>query len=1578
MDQGMYDVADIHSIADDGQSLSDKVGDAITKGVPAALASGVISVLNTGISLGNVFGDYEKINTEDAIRGYDDDLGSYYKANKEYVDLGGFIATSLVPGTLATKGLKALQGIKGGVALGTASENILGYAASTEARALKAAAETIAGPEQLIFGTLNANKLKAIAAGAGDQALQGLAFETGVLLTMNQNPVINPDDRDYFSSIWHNIPQSLHNAAIWGAVGGVLGAATITGKINKIKRAEDIENFGAINAQIMGDSTLDPGTRYAHMYNQIEQWKQGYSELTDFERFASGEVPTQKYLDTHAKTIGKMQSGLDKFSTEFASNDGELSAAFRKLVADIPDGVMENGFKISKQELLARAIGGGKSLDRLGMKLVEEGVAAPGSALLKATERAIKLIGDGRGDISNLVYPVAGDLGKVEIKSNGLYIDNTYRHVNLPYEPLTNPPTDSSIQFLYQKISKPLKDNDNIPIDNLPVLEKAWLEKAPITIERDGFQEQLAGSEVDALLRERKIIAMNDLINAGKDKDYIARAINVPKEFLDNPNGAPLSLSIMEDHTKPLFGKISYATQNSAESFAAQGMLKVYEDATLSVNKLLKAATYVLGEDVKLFEKPSKLYNVTTISDVAGFLKSGNAPYGSFGAKAQQDGKMEQAIFDKIATARAEVLHGAQSEIVTDPAQLVEMNVIFSKLRSGDSGWVKLPDDLYTGSAKPGEIILIQKKALQNIMKEKDALTAMHTLTNSVAKDSGLIIRIDGESAVGKYLEDYHYATSTYADKRNVLNGAKGSTRYIDPAEYYAPPIDTSRQPYFVMIRAKQPLAAENPFTYVVAPNAVALEKKVAAIKQQYGDTLELFTSTDVKNKKMIDGTYESGEFFTKTSVDSALQSKGLLTDFIPRTDDYIFKEIDNWMARTEHSLVRQSIESIRSDEFAQLRFMADNYGELYSSKFGGKALEPADNPYLQLINTSLNVSNKGHYDKFWGELNRGANSAWNAATEIGRKLWPRVESGELSAVEADKIAESHGWRAPYGDIYSEVWNPLIPDPNALNKFVAKANRAVSTLMIRMDGFNAVVNTISLPILMKAELESIKKNLDDPTIVGKLSNLMSEQVPGSAHRIPSMLSLAYDGTRAYVKNDKVSIGGVQRNLHEYFTEIGAIKTDPQLLRSAMDAVPMTSDMIKSEKGVMAYVSNLSKRVGELGAKYTGNDLAEDFVRFQAAHAMWRVATEAGITDAAELSGYINTYVNRVHGNYLASQRPTIFQGPVGQAIGLFQTYQFNLMQQMTRYLQQGDRGAAISALALQNTIFGMQSNPLFYQLNQYIGESNRAHQDIFSTVEGIGGVAGAPKIAGIWDTNPARWLMYGLGANALQVNLYSRGDLTPRYASVVPTSLVDIPAVSVPLKAITSFLDSMSAINNGAPPVQSILHGLAHSGFNRPLAGLAGLAAGGRTTSQGTLLNAYNDIDGFLVAATLAGGRPLNEAVLLDQYNRQQAYHASDMQKIGEIAEAVKLTATGQKGILNPEQTTDFLSRYAESGGQQSRATRFLMDQAHNSQQTVVDKMKNNYHTVAGKRMRETMAGGGSGFGEVQNLNTAVAPPAEE
>jgi len=56
--------------------------------------------------------------------------------------------------------------------------------------------------------------------------------------------------------------------------------------------------------------------------------------------------------------------------------------------------------------------------------------------------------------------------------------------------------------------------------------------------------------------------------------------------------------------------------------------------------------------------------------------------------------------------------------------------------------------------------------------------------------------------------------------------------------------------------------------------------------------------------------------------------------------------------------------------------------------------------------------------------------------------------------------------------------------------------------------------------------------------------------------------------------------------------------------------------------------------------------------------------DAGKMTIKEQNAYISTFVNRVQGNYVTSQRPIIFQGTTGAAISLFQTYAFNVLQQL--------------------------------------------------------------------------------------------------------------------------------------------------------------------------------------------------------------------------------------------------------------------------------------------------------------------------
>jgi hypothetical protein len=125
----------------------------------------------------------------------------------------------------------------------------------------------------------------------------------------------------------------------------------------------------------------------------------------------------------------------------------------------------------------------------------------------------------------------------------------------------------------------------------------------------------------------------------------------------------------------------------------------------------------------------------------------------------------------------------------------------------------------------------------------------------------------------------------------------------------------------------------------------------------------------------------------------------------------------------------------------------------------------------------------------------------------------------------------------------------------------------------------------------------------------------------------------------------------------------------------------------------------------------------------------------------------------VEGNVIATQRPGLFQGPLGQAIGLFQSYQFNLLQQMFRYVAEGDKKDLGMLLGLQGTFYGLQGEPGFKFLNDHIvgtASGNQNHRDMYDAVRGTVGKEGA------------NWLLYGTASNMLQTNIYSRGDINPR------------------------------------------------------------------------------------------------------------------------------------------------------------------------------------------------------------------------
>ena len=358
---------------------------------------------------------------------------------------------------------------------------------------------------------------------------------------------------------------------------------------------------------------------------------------------------------------------------------------------------------------------------------------------------------------------------------------------------------------------------------------------------------------------------------------------------------------------------------------------------------------------------------------------------------------------------------------------------------------------------------------------------------------------------------------------------------------------------------------------------------------------------------------------------------------------------------------------------------------------------------------------------------------------------------------------------------------------------------------------------------------------------------------------------------------------------------------------------------------------LGKKLGEVGEKWTGNKLAEEMNRFVSANIMDTITQEyvkRGLVSSKTADTYINTFVNRTQGNMIASQRPQIFQGPLGQAIGLFQSYQFNIMQQLLRYVGEGSKKDALTLMGLQGTIYGMNGLPAFQAINQHIignASGNTNHTDAYNSIYNIAG-----KTAGDWIT-------YGVASNFLidpdlKINLYSRGDINPRTVTVVPSNMADIPIVSSWANLLGTIKNSVSSAANGGDIWQTFLSGVEHQGINRPLAGLARVARGAgeggvsySTSGKGNVVSA-NDFYSLANFARLSGAKPFDEAVTQDAMYRIQAYEAKDKAKRDSLGRAVK-SVIANGGEPSDAQMEQFMDGYVRSGGKQEEFNRWYVAQ---------------------------------------------------
>lgn len=953
-----------------------------------------------------------------------------------------------------------------------------------------------------------------------------------------------------------------------------------------------------------------------------------------------------------------------------------------------------------------------------------------------------------------------------------------------------------------------------------------------------------------------------------------------------------------------------------------------------------------LGDPARTALLPDLAQTAAKLADSTGIgatvLGSSNANYGEVLKLAAQDtGKhVHKWIQEDVGTV-VDALSSTSLKLRNSPTAAAELGVITNLLRASDDKYV-------WAAANPKQLIL---RELQKL--EADPVKLAEGIASATGNGTRAVIDITDDTVVD-FLKTHTKLNEERLGKRTVLNSARGFTSNIQAGTVYVPPVDTTYFQHFAFVRPKEGKAfSTSEVSMIFGRNADELSKRLSSVDQHNFDVI---TKQDTEKYFKAKEAYDFDLTINEPRINSELRRTGALNNMQPEVRaENLVEDYMRWHQNQASRLVRDSVETYYAQQVAELRKLGETYNNIATSKFAGslrKSKTEITNPYDDYIKTMLDVSKRSEYT-FLHQANEFVDALGTRAYQAVQSVFGDAQKGIVTYEQANAQMEKFGIKGVYNN-REEFFTANAPrDRNIVREYVSKANMFLANSVLRLDFFNSIVNVVSTPMMLGTELASIR-NLakSDPALAGKLSELMSVAVPGGGGAaVPSTTKLIAKAVSNYFGADKEQL------LTRYMAN-GDVKDSLSQFHSMLDSLALRADF-------KVFSDNVTKWT-ERGARVTLNEQAEQMTRFISADVMRQVTDPllaAGKLSLKEQNAYISVFVNRVQGNYISSQRPIVFQGVLGSAVSLFQTYSFNLMQQLLRHVENGDKKAVATLFGMQAGTFGLNGTPFFEAVNTHIiGNSslNQGHYDAYSV---------APAVLG---KDVGDWLMYGT-ASAFPAftggwpALYTRGDINPRHMTILPLNPMDVPAVDASIRIVKNIADVGSKLVGGADISTTLLQGLEHNGINRPLAGFAQVMAGQSTTSKGSLISASNEFSLVTTAARIAGAKPMDEAVALNNMYRMQAYRTANTERMDHLGEKVK-SYLGNNQFPPDEVMDTFMKNYAKAGGRVENFNAALQHWAKEANQSVVEKMRNKLNSPYGQRLNEIM--GGEGLQDYSN-----APP---
>lgn len=1054
---------------------------------------------------------------------------------------------------------------------------------------------------------------------------------------------------------------------------------------------------------------------------------------------------------------------------------------------------------------------------------------------------------------------------------------------------------------------------------------KTWIEWSSLT-DREAFVFSQKRSEIQKLLAtdseaDLRALALRtnvseDWLQQAADSQFRTQDIYSSRGWLRDAN------SYMEREN--LIMRYETAGLDLA-AFKAEGTTAYYQRVKEAQTRATTAASTVLGP-----EWSSKLLNVgddlAKLADQQSvgpsMLGASNAGYGD---KLRQWAQYTGSLVAKLTTERVNAalveLQGPAAKLLTNKAASAEVAAAMTMLRRSTGTYALYKD------AREGHMlvdIISYKRVLRG---EAPVFAERFTLSPEA----------------GEFFAKHQELHAKRIDQQGVLQVAQGLEKRWDPDALYVPPIDTRRVPYFAFVkRVEGEVFGTSDTAMLTARSAAELQKKVSELPDGFRAIFKADTEAYFKAK----GDYDYGRVMNTPEIDSFLKKQGKLGDFIPNmTPEAVVEDFVQYTQRAETKLVRDAVSVRYGQQFNELDDLSRRYSAAQSSAFRGTdRFFKAVDPFGDATKLALNISKQGSFT-LWHQANEFVDAVGQTAYRGMEAAMLDARKGKISWQEAQTQMERFGVGPVLTDERAFEVAQTAGDRNLLKIAFNKMNMLLVNGMLRLDFANSLMNVLSTPILLGAEVSSLRRAFKDDVELQTIWNrAMSVNMPGTEVQVPTASKLIFQAVSNYFGKDS-------KALLDRFVGINVVPEAgaARKFHEMMDEMALTPKMVPGK-----WAEKVDKWV-EVGATISGSNRAEEMTRFITADVMRQitdplVARQAMTT--SEQNSWINTFVNRVQGNYVAAQRPIVFQGTLGSAVGLFQTYQFNMLQQMFRHIEGRDKRTLAVLAGMQTSLYGLHGLPFFDAVNtQIIGNAaiNEGHSDLYAaSVKAFGKDMGD-------------WLMYGT-ASAMPLfgdkgpALWSRGDMNPRNMTILPVNPADLPAVQAAGKVIGAVTTFAKQVSGGGEALPSLLFGLEHNGISRPLTGLAQVLKGSATTRGGDLISAAQDMEGIATFSRLIGAKPLDESIALNTVYRSKAYQAMDREKLESLGSAVKQRLRSGEPIPE-EEWTDLMGKYAARGGRIEGFAQAVQRWDRNSKTSLVNQMAQHARTPAGQRMILLMGG---------------------